>query len=513
MRDDRGRPPRGDSPGDGTGARPARVASKRRRFLRLTFDSWMRGFFVGSATIAILVLALIMVFLFREGMGFVPEHRRGLTLYRQTGQEFVDAIRGPLVDHRALNRYLGRVRAAEAEGLRGAGRDGVADFERFADDFRGAGVLLREFVDRAEEIARDVRGRAAAGEAVDFSREAAALRALLPEAEVALREFRSSVEAAVAGAPAPKTAASRRLWERFLGMAGRLAESAPAAHARAAAWDPGKPVRLSESLAAFFLGRHWVTNSEWHDRYGLLPLLVGSLCIAAVALGVAVPFSVAAAIFVSEFASPWERGVIKPAIEFIAAIPSIVLGFFGITVLGGGIQWLSQQPWLSWVPFFPIAERLNIATAGLMLALMACPTIFTLAEEALGNVPRAFSEGSLALGATRFQTVARMVVPAAASGIMAAVLLGFGRVVGETMVVLLVAGNRLEIPDFSLGMGALFQPAHTMTGIIAQELGEVPKGSLHYRALFMVGVALFVIALAVNYCAELVMRRFRREGY
>lgn len=495
--------------------RAALSGCQRRRVLRLTLDSWIRAFFGGSATITILILGLIMVFLFREGVGFLPEHHRSLTLYRRAGQEFVDAIRAPLADHQALNRYLGRVRAAEAEGLRqkGAGeaevRESLAAFDAFGASFRGAGVLLRAFVGGAEEVALDIRSRNQAGQGVDFAREAEALRGLLPGAEVALGEFRSTIDAVVAAAPAPCCDGSRHLWAKFREMAARLGESAPEAYARARDWDPGRDVPFGASLAAFFLGQRWVTNSEWHDRYGLLPLLVGSFLISAVAIAIAVPFSVAAAIFVSEFASSAERNIVKPAIEFIAAIPSIVLGFFGITVLGSGIQWLSQQPWMSWVPFFPVSERLNIFTAGLMLALMASPTIFTLVEDALHNVPRAFAEGSLALGATRLQTVVRMIVPAALSGIIAAVLLGFGRVVGETMVVLLVAGNRLEIPDFTLGLGALFQPAHTMTGIIAQELGEVPKGGLHYRALFMVGVTLFTVALAINYFAEMVVRRFR----
>ena len=164
---------------------------------------------------------------------------------------------------------------------------------------------------------------------------------------------------------------------------------------------------------------------------------------------------------------------------------------------------------MSWVPGFPIQERLNIFTAGCLLGLMAVPTIFTLAEDALNNVPQSFAEASDALGASKLQTVFRVMVPAALSGILAAVLLGLGRVIGETMVVLLVAGNRIEIPDFTDGLGAFFQPAHTLTGIIAQELGEVPFGSVHYRALFIVGVFLFGIALALNWGAQKLLLRFK----
>jgi phosphate transport system permease protein len=156
-----------------------------------------------------------------------------------------------------------------------------------------------------------------------------------------------------------------------------------------------------------------------------------------------------------------------------------------------------------------MSERLNITTAGLLLALMAVPTIFTLVEDALNNVPRQYVEASYALGATRLQTILKIMIPAALSGIIAAILLGLGRVIGETMVVLLCAGNRLAIPDFTQGIGAFFEPAHTMTGIIAQEMGEVPPGSVHYRALFMVGIVLFVISLALNYMAQVVVRKFR----
>jgi phosphate transport system permease protein len=154
-------------------------------------------------------------------------------------------------------------------------------------------------------------------------------------------------------------------------------------------------------------------------------------------------------------------------------------------------------------------ERLNILNAGLLLALMAVPTIFTLCEDALNNVPRAFTEASLALGASKLQTILRVLLPAAISGILAAVLLGFGRVIGETMVVLLVAGNKIAIPDFSAGLGVVTQPAHTMTGIIAQETGEVDKGSLHWRALFMVGLMLFAISLFINWASQRIIHRFR----
>jgi phosphate transport system permease protein len=156
-----------------------------------------------------------------------------------------------------------------------------------------------------------------------------------------------------------------------------------------------------------------------------------------------------------------------------------------------------------------MSERLNAFTAGCLLAFMAIPTIFSLAEDALTNVPRHFKEASFALGATRLQTILRVLVPASLSGLISAILLGFGRVIGETMVVLLCAGNRIAIPDFTQGLGAFFQPVHTMTGIIAQEMGEVVPGSIHYRALFMVGIVLFLLALGINYVAQRVVQRYR----
>lgn len=272
-------------------------------------------------------------------------------------------------------------------------------------------------------------------------------------------------------------------------------------------WRHDLPVPLSNAIRSFLTGKDWVTGGEWQDFYGILPLLVGSLMISMVALCLAIPAGIGAAIYINQFSSPVEQAVIKPVIEFIQAVPSVVLGFIGILVFGTALRDLSQLDSLSWVPGFPIEERLNIFTAGCLLALMSIPTIFTLAEDALNNVPSAYAEASDALGASRIQTSFRVIIPAAFSGILAAVLLGLGRVIGETMVVLLVAGNRIKIPDFSSGIGAFLQPSHTLTGIIAQELGEVPLGSVHYRALFVVGILLFTIVLTINATAHKFVNR------
>ena len=279
-----------------------------------------------------------------------------------------------------------------------------------------------------------------------------------------------------------------------------------------ASWDQNKAISIWRALGAFLSGRQWVTASDQQDWYGLLPLLTGSLLISLIALFFAVPFGVGAAVYVNQIAGPTERNLIKPYIEFVSAIPSVVIGFFGVVVFGEAIRQFSQWEIMQWVPFFPLQERLNAFTAGCLLALMAIPTIFTLAEDAINNVPRHFKEASLAIGATPMQTTMRVIVPTALSGIISAIMLGFGRVIGETMVVLLCAGNRIKIPEFSSGIGGFFEPVHTMTGIIAQEMGEVVRGSVHYRALFMVGIVLFFASLLINWSAQWVVKRYRKVG-
>jgi len=272
-------------------------------------------------------------------------------------------------------------------------------------------------------------------------------------------------------------------------------------------WRHDEKVTLINSLSAFFFGTEWQTGSPWQNNYGLVPLFTGSLLVAGVSLLIAVPLAIGAALYVNQFARPREARFIKPGIEFIQAIPSVVLGLFGVLVLAGLLKDWSASPLLSWIPSFPITERLNVLLAALLLAFMAAPTIFTLAEDALNNVPKAFTEASLAMGATKLQTAVRVVLPASMSGIIAAIMLGFGRVVGETMVVLMVAGNKAEIPNFSEGLGVIGQPVHTMTSIIAQEYGEVTEGSLHWQALFMVGLVLFTISLIINSTCQRVLNK------
>lgn len=347
-------------------------------------------------------------------------------------------------------------------------------------------------------------------EAIDYKAGIEPLIAKLPEIEKLLPAYREAVTKAFADLPEKVgDPEALRLLDKARSQLPAHLKHLDDSLALMRQWDYAKPVPKVQATIAFLFGGDWITNSSWQDFYGMVPLFVGSLLIAVVAMVIAVPFSIAAAIYTNQFASPREQEIIKPVIEFIQAIPSVVLGFIGISVLGDLIKELSHQPWLSWVPGFPVQERLNMFNAGCLLALMAVPTMFSLAEDAINNVPMSFAEASDALGATKLQTVFRAIIPAASSGIVAAILLGLGRILGETMVVLLVAGNRIAIPDFSDGIGTVFQPAHTLTGIIAQELGEVSRGSSHWQALFMVGVLLFFLSLLINYLSRLVVRRFR----
>ncbi len=530
--------------------REALLRRKRSWFFGLSGDQVAKLFFQGNATISVIVLALITFTIFRDAVGFIPQNRENLSIYRLAGLEFVDQLRVQVKDYSEMSRFLTDLRLREFErltktaGLTPADANArLEEFDAFADRFANAiseheTILggMTELVSSLKErhkVASDLREakqnlidgirqappeRAAVLkreadamkiEVIDFTAEVQPLRAQLPEVITANAALAAKLKELSTQLPRLDDSVAQQQLAKLPGLIGRYLESTVATAQRMQAWDPNRPVSWVESFNAFAFGRQWITASFWQDWYGIIPLFTGSLLIALLALCLAIPLGVAAAIYVNQFASPIEQRLIKPYIEFIAAIPSVVLGFFGIAVLGETLRRVSQVPWLDWVPGFPMLERLNAATASCLLALMAIPTIFSLAEDAINNVPRSFKEASLALGATRLQTVLRIIVPAALSGIMAAVLLGFGRVIGETMVVLLCAGNRIEIPDLTAGLGAVFQPVHTMTGIIAQEMGEVVRGSIHYRALFMVGVVLFLISLTINWLAQKIVRRYR----
>ncbi|MEY2546406.1 MAG: phosphate transport system permease protein [Verrucomicrobiota bacterium] len=461
------------------------LPEKRGRRRSLTIEAAIKAFFASNAFVAIVVLALITIFLVREGFGFFGENLASLRLYRRAGLEYVDIIRAQAQQHAQLSRELNDIRPS-AE-FAAAFSDSAEDLNGLVSDSNDQALALRE---NGTVSDNDIAG----------------LRAAETRFDQIAPAMKDKIDNLVSNAP---RLTNERALEKWKNDVRKYLASFADTSRKLHAWNPNEPVPAYRAITSFLFGREWVTASFWQDWYGIVPLLVGSIMVAAVALTLAVPFGVASAIYVSEIAARGEKILIKPYIEFISAIPSVVLGFFGIAVVGQTIRAASQMSILHWVPFFPISERLNIFTAGCLLALMAVPTIFTLSEDALQNVPRGFKEASYALGANRLQTIARVLVPASLSGIVSAALLGLGRVIGETMVVLLCAGNRIAIPDFTQGLGAVFQPVHTMTGIIAQEMGEVVRGSIHYRALFMVGLVLFLLTLAINFLAQKFVARFR----
>jgi len=497
-------------------------AAARRR--RLTSESAIKAFFGSNALVAIVVLALITIFLFREGFGFFGQNLANLRLYRRAGLEYVDIIRDQAQQQAALSRRLGEIRQQEAKGNNGSN---LETFDQFAGSFSDNGEFLNALVSDANDQALTLResmiaaGTPVAASSTTESESAATPAAVDPKTAMTILRtadekfpsiaaaMKTKIDNLLAAPPSLTNSKAKKTFENWKIKTRDYVANFPAVAQRLRAWNPDEPVPAYRAITSFLFGTNWITASFWQDWYGVIPLLVGSIMVSAVALLIAVPLGVCSAIYVSEVAARGEKALIKPYIEFISAIPSVVLGFFGIAVVGQAIRALSQMPFMKWVPFFPISERLNVFTAGALLALMAVPTIFTLAEDALRNVPRGFKEASYALGANRLQTIARVLVPASLSGIISAVLLGLGRVIGETMVVLLCAGNRIAIPDFTQGLGAFFQPVHTMTGIIAQEMGEVVRSSIHYRALFMVGLVLFVLTLGINYLAQRLVARYR----
>lgn len=625
---------------------------RKRKNTTLGFDQQgvIRAFFASNASVTIIVLVLIMLFLLREGSDFLNTYKHELEIYRRAGLEFCDIVDKPLAAHQALSSTLRRavggsldtisqksrnrrdayfllkrrveeetalqrdalaalleqtppaaadkleplkqqLKAAAAKSVAALSvpdlfgkeeaarvrdelskltpevsdlppmlqqlsaefvekdKEAKAKFAALvaaAESFEEAPEPLQEVLDEIKEHALETKaaavefhtmesGRKRLMEAAQAVKDPQEKADLLKEAEASQAEpvdYTKSIEAVISRAGdldakvkvyadaaqkaatelpsvdgTPEATAMLNEVHRLLpmhvtemqGVAGQLKS-----------WNADKPVSLFSVIRAFFFGTGWITNSSWQDFFGFVPLLTGSLVISIIAILIATPLSITAAIYTNQFASEREKEMIKPVIEFIQAIPSVVLGFIGISVVGDLIKDVSEVPWLNWLPGFPIQERLNMFNAGCLLALMAVPTMFSLSEDALNNVPRAYIDASDALGATKLQTVFLVIVPAAISGMAAAILLGLGRVIGETMVVLLVAGNRIAIPDFSSGVGVIFQPAHTLTGIIAQELGEVSRGSAHWQALFMVGIVLFCISLLVNWCARAFVRRFEK---
>jgi len=244
------------------------------------------------------------------------------------------------------------------------------------------------------------------------------------------------------------------------------------------------------SLSDFFVGKEWMPTATPSPLFGVLPLILGTLWVSIFAILIALPLGLGVAIYLSELASERIRKIFKPTIELLAGIPSVVYGFFGLVVLVPLVQKTLD---------LPVGET---ALAGsLILAVMALPTIITVAEDAMRNTPRSMREASLALGATQWQSIYKVIVPYAASGISAAVVLGIGRAIGETMAVLMVTGNAAVMPT------SLFESVRTIPATIAAELGEAPAGGAHYQSLFLLGCILFVITMVVSISAEAISKK------
>jgi phosphate transport system permease protein len=586
-------------------------SQRRNLLLGNDADSLIKSFFGSSAILSIFLLALITVFLIKEGAGFAPLYKKSLQQYRLSGLEYVDLLKDQRNHFTGLSQDLNSIKAEWINRLKGQGltQDEIqakifsdeakrlffgylrvsSELKRYVKKKMDAAIELRDQSITNANLRQSISGiealisrcltddfiwtdvdrdkylyslqhgydsNASSDDErllyrkkmdqllakvpcdssdiklftellrleistiekgilpVDFQSEIIQITGDIDDYQSILNRLKVSVESLLADSDSSifrdSTLSAR--FESFKKDNRAFFDTYDRHISKLKNWDQSKALSITSILYAFITGKHWITASDQQDWYGLLPLLSGSLLISAIALFFAIPLGVGAAIYVNQIAHSTERNLIKPYVEFISAIPSVVIGFFGVVVLGEFIRFLSQLDAFSWLPFFPIQERLNAFTAGCLLALMAIPTIFTLAEDAINNVPKHLKEASLAMGATSIQTTIRVIVPTALSGIISAIMLGFGRVIGETMVVLLCAGNRIKIPDLGEGFGVIFEPVHTMTGIVAQEMGEVVHGSVHYRALFMIGIVLFFISLIINYGAQWIVKKYNKLG-
>jgi phosphate transport system permease protein len=251
----------------------------------------------------------------------------------------------------------------------------------------------------------------------------------------------------------------------------------------------GVSVFKGVSPGNFLFGKSWYPISE-PAQLGILPLILGSLLVTLGAAVISIPIGVGCAVYIAEVAPQRAKDALKAGIELLAAIPSVVLGFIGMVTL---VPWVKQV--------FHLPTGLTALSGSIMLAFMAMPTIVSIAEDALYSVPKSYKEGALALGATPWQAIRRVMLPAASSGILAAVMLGLGRVIGETMAVMMITGNSAVMPQ------SILQPVRTLTATIAAEMGEAVVGSEHYFALFAIGIVLFVISFAVNASADIFLHK------
>ena len=256
----------------------------------------------------------------------------------------------------------------------------------------------------------------------------------------------------------------------------------------------GIPILNKISVKDFILGDYWYPTSDPPD-FGIFPLIVGSLAVTAISAVVSIPLGVMTAVYLSEIASARLREIVKPVVELLASLPSVVIGFFGMVLLAPFLQ-----------EVFDIATGLNMFNAALMLGFMSVPTICSISEDALYSVPTNLKEASLALGATPFETIVNVTIPAALSGISTAVILGMSRAIGETMVVLMVAGGAAMVP------GSIFDPVRPLPASIAAEMAEAPYRGDHYYALFATGIVLFIFTFLFNLIADYISNKYRQVG-
>ncbi|MCC5910428.1 MAG: phosphate ABC transporter permease subunit PstC [Clostridiaceae bacterium] len=248
------------------------------------------------------------------------------------------------------------------------------------------------------------------------------------------------------------------------------------------------------TLKEFLFGRYWYPIST-NAQFGIVPLVAGSVMVTLGAIFISVPIGIGCAIYIAEVAPPNIKTGLKIIIEFLSAIPSVVLGFLGIVVLS------------NWVRItFSLSSGFTVLTGSILVSLMALPTIISISDDAINALPKEYREASLALGASKWETIRYVLVPAASSGIIAAVMLGIGRAIGETMAVMMVTGNAARIPDSFLVSG------RTMTATIAAEMGDTVRNGTHYHALFAVGIVLLMMTTCINIVADFVLSRAKKEG-
>ncbi len=251
----------------------------------------------------------------------------------------------------------------------------------------------------------------------------------------------------------------------------------------------------------FFFSDEWYPTSETNKRYGILALFLGTASVTVVAMFVAVPFGIFTAVFIAEFCGSTMKEILKVTVEFLAAVPSVVWGFVGLLVL---------NPLIIKVTGAPIG--LNVLNGGIVVGLMSVPVIVSIAEDAIRSVPDRYREAAEALGATNWQIAYKVVIPAAKNGLLAAVLLGVGRAVGETMAVLMATGNSINIPfDAEFPFFHVGESVKTLTATIAAELGEAPEGSHHFHVLFVLGIVLFIITFVINITADFIIKGIRKK--